>query len=86
MSHRNLTVRSALFLGAATAAALTLSPSYAADQVEQIVVTGTHIVSPNMQSASPVLEASAVDIQVQGVTKIEDLLNQLPQVFAGQSA
>jgi len=86
LSHRNLTVRSVLFLGAATAAALTLSPSYAADQVEQIVVTGTHIVSPNMQSASPVLEASAVDIKIQGVTKIEDLLNQLPQVFAGQNA
>lgn len=61
------------------------SSAYAAD-VETVVVTGSHISSPNLQSTSPIVEATANDIKIQGVTKIEDLLNQLPQVFAGQNA
>ncbi|MDE2183069.1 MAG: TonB-dependent receptor [Alphaproteobacteria bacterium] len=54
--------------------------------VETVVVTGTHIASPNLQSMSPVIEATSTDIQIQGSTKVEDLLNQMPQVFAGQNA
>ncbi|MEI9992407.1 MAG: TonB-dependent receptor [Rhizomicrobium sp.] len=50
------------------------------------MVTGSHIASPNLQSTSPIIEATANDIKIQGVTKIEDLLNQMPQVFAGQNA
>ncbi|MDE2631024.1 MAG: TonB-dependent receptor plug domain-containing protein, partial [Alphaproteobacteria bacterium] len=77
-----------MLLGAATAAAVSLSGVAFAQQanVETVVVTGSHIASPNLQSASPVIEATANDIKVQGVTKIEDLLNQMPQVFAGQNA
>ncbi len=75
-------------VGAATASALSLmAPAYAADApVETVVVTGSHISSPNLQSTAPVFEATANDIKVQGVTKVEDLLNQMPQVFAGQNA
>ncbi|MDE2183067.1 MAG: TonB-dependent receptor [Alphaproteobacteria bacterium] len=66
---------------------MSLSTAAIAEQtVETVVVTGTHIASPNLQSISPVIEATAQDIQIQGVTKVEDLLNQMPQVFAGQNA
>ena len=84
---RTNNLRSALLVGAATAAALSLSgAALAAEAVETVVVTGTHIASPNLASTSPVVEATATDIQIQGVTKIEDLLNQMPQVFAAQNA
>ncbi|MDE1986483.1 MAG: TonB-dependent receptor plug domain-containing protein, partial [Alphaproteobacteria bacterium] len=80
-------LRSTLLLGAATAAAVSLSSTALAQgAVETVVVTGSHIASPNLQSTSPVIEATAADIQIQGVTKVEDLLNQMPQVFAGQNA
>ncbi|MDE1988059.1 MAG: TonB-dependent receptor plug domain-containing protein, partial [Alphaproteobacteria bacterium] len=80
-------LRSTLLLGAATAAAVSLSSAALAQgSVETVVVTGSHIASPNLQSTSPVIEATAADIQIQGVTKVEDLLNQMPQVFAGQNA
>ena len=83
----NSSFRSTLLLGAATAAAVSLSSAAVADQtIETVTVTGTHIASPNLQSTSPVLEATANDIKIQGVTKVEDLLNQMPQVFAGQNA
>src|SRR5258706_7169778 len=49
---------------------------------ERIEITGTRIPSPNLESSSPVAVISAQDIKFEGVTRIEDLLNSLPQVFA----
>jgi iron complex outermembrane recepter protein len=54
--------------------------------VAEVVVTGSRIAVPNQTSISPVTFVSAQDIQQTGVTRIEDLLNQLPQVFAAQNA
>ncbi len=45
-------------------------------------VTGSRIVSPNITSTSPVAQVTAVDIKVEGINNIENLLNNLPQVFA----
>ena len=53
---------------------------------EEIVVTGSRIAVPNQTSISPVTFVSAEAIQQTGVTRVEDLLNQLPQVFADQSS
>src|SRR3984885_4789132 len=53
---------------------------------EEIVVTGSRIAVPNQTSISPVTFVSSVDIQRTGVTRVEDMLNQLPQVFADQNA
>lgn len=49
---------------------------------ERIEITGSRIPSPNLESASPVAVISAQDIKFEGVTRIEDMLNSLPQVFA----
>ena len=85
--------------GAATAViALTVAaPAYAQDadvttnstaEAEEpgqgIVVTGTRLRSPNLESASPVTVVTAEEFALTGTTRVEDLINSLPQVFAGQ--
>jgi outer membrane receptor protein involved in Fe transport len=52
----------------------------------EVVVTGSRIAVPNETSISPVTFVSSVEIQERGTTRIEDLLNQLPQVFADQGS
>jgi outer membrane receptor protein involved in Fe transport len=49
-----------------------------------IVVTGSRLAQPNLDSASPVTFVTAEEIQATGTTRVEDLINSLPQVFAGQ--
>jgi iron complex outermembrane recepter protein len=51
-----------------------------------VYVTGSRIASPNMVTTSPVTSVSAADIKLQGVTKVEDLITQLPQAFASQNS
>jgi outer membrane receptor protein involved in Fe transport len=53
---------------------------------EAIVVTGSRIVAPNQTSIAPITTVSSQDIQLQGTTRTEDLLNSLPQVLASQSS
>lgn len=78
-------VRVALFSGAT--AALTTLPALAADTlIQEVVVTGSRIAQPNLTGTSPVTQVTAEDIAVQGVTRIEDLVNQMPQAFAAQNA
>lgn len=80
-------VHLALFSGAAAAAAVTTVPAFAADStIQEVVVTGSRIAQPNLQTTSPVTQVTAEDVAVQGVTRIEDLVNQLPQAFAAQNA
>jgi len=49
-----------------------------------IVVTGTRLRSPNLESASPVTVVTAEEFALTGTTRTEDLINSLPQVFAAQ--
>lgn len=51
-----------------------------------VVVTGSRLRSPNLESASPITVLSAVELKQTGTTRVEDLVNSLPQVFAGQNA
>lgn len=55
-----------------------------ADAGEAIVVTGTRLRSPNLESASPVTVVTAEEFALTGTTRVEDLINSLPQVFAAQ--
>ena len=54
--------------------------------LQEVVVTGSRIVQPGLSSISPVTAISAKDIASQGVTSVEDVLNNLPQVMADQGA
>jgi len=65
----------------ATAAAVT-----APAELQEVVVTGSRISTPNQVSVSPVTFVSALDVQQTGVSRVEDLLNSLPQVFAAQGS
>ena len=55
-------------------------------QLEQLVVTGTHIRRPDLTSSSPLVRADAEDLASQGTVRVEDVLRDLPQVFVGQGA
>lgn len=68
----------------ATAAETTTEDSTARQQT--VYVTGTRIQSPNLTTTSPVSSVSAQDIKLQGVTRVEDLVTQLPQAFAAQNS
>lgn len=52
----------------------------------EIVITGSRIRSPNLESVSPVTTVSSKEFAVRGTVRTEDLVNQLPQVFAAQGA
>src|SRR6185312_2254611 len=59
-------VRYALLAGAAGAAATAL-PTQAADQtIQEVVVTGSRIAQPNLETTSPVTQMTADDIAVTG--------------------
>src|SRR5579863_4458670 len=58
----------------------------AAAPVEEVVVTGSRIVEPGLQSISPVTSVSQEELKSQGVTRVEDLLNSLPQVVPDQGS
>ncbi len=59
----------------------------AAAELSEIVVTGSRLrVEANDQSISPVTSVTTEDIQATGLTRIEDVLNNLPQVFAAQGS
>ncbi len=53
---------------------------------ERITVTGSRILQPNLTTTSPVSSVSSEDIKLQGVTRVEDLVVQLPQAFAAQNS
>ncbi|OYY66712.1 TonB-dependent receptor domain-containing protein [Sphingomonas sp. 28-62-11] len=72
---------------AQTADAQTLPASTEAPATNtDIVVTGSRIPTPNLQSVSPITVVSSQDIKLQGTTRIEDLLNTLPSVYASQAS
>ena len=69
---------------AAPPAAAAAAP--AAAPLTEIIVTGSRIVEPGLTSISPVTTVSAAEVQSSGFSRIEDLLNTMPQVMADQGA
>ena len=55
-------------------------------QLQEVVVTGSRIAVPNQVAMSPVTFVSAQQIAQTGATRVEDMLNQLPQVFASMGS
>ena len=72
-------------LAAPAAAQVAAEPEQAA-QIEDVVVTGSRIRQPNLTTTSPVTQVTGEDIDIQGVTRVEDLVTQLPQAFAAQNS
>jgi iron complex outermembrane receptor protein len=93
---KHLSVRQAVRLAllASAAPAVLLSPAAFAqeqdqdanDSMDEVIVTGSRIVSPNLQSISPITAIGAEELNIAGKARIEDVLNQLPQAFAAQGS
>src|SRR3954469_24844037 len=56
------------------------------EEVSEVVVTGTRIPTPNLTSVSPVVAIGAAEIKAAGITRVEDIINTLPQAFAAQGS
>src|SRR5713101_5272075 len=57
-----------------------------AERVERVEITGSRLPALNVEGASPVVTMSAQEIRTDGLSKTEDLLNSLPQVFTSQNS
>jgi iron complex outermembrane receptor protein len=88
-------VRFALAMATATAGSSALQAQEAppaqpaapaATPLQEVVVTGSRLQTPNVTSISPITTVSAADVQQTGLTRVEDVLNNLPMVFAGMNA
>ena len=78
-----------LFKSLPIALALLLPISAMANEetMEELVVTGSRIsADPNVTNPSPVTQVGADEFLYQGVTRVEDLLNDLPSVYPGQES
>ncbi|MEP6968397.1 MAG: TonB-dependent receptor plug domain-containing protein, partial [Pseudomonadota bacterium] len=62
------------------------APADRATAVTEFVVTGSRIPQPNLTSTSPITVVGQSEVKLQGSVRAEDLLNNLPQVFAGQGS
>lgn len=66
------------------------TPAVAQDAGEaaesEIIITGSRIRSANLESVSPVTTVSGEEFALRGTTRTEDLVNQIPQVFAAQGS
>ncbi len=76
-------VRCALLTSAAATLASALPAQAQEDStIQEVVVTGSRIPQPNLTSVSPVTAVSSEQVKIEGVTRVEDLINNLPQAFA----
>ena len=87
-SRRTALLSTTIMAGAILAIA---TPSLAQDagqdtQLDEVVVTGSRIPQANLVTTSPVTQVTGEDIDVAGVTRVEDLVSQLPQAFAAQNS
>ncbi len=62
------------------------SLAFAQDTDDEILVTGSRIPSANAVASSPVTTIGNVEFDIRGTTRVEDLVNTLPQAFAAQGA
>jgi outer membrane receptor protein involved in Fe transport len=57
------------------------------EALEEVIVTGSLIKRVDgFESASPVVVSTAAEISASGISKVEDFLNSLPQLSAGQNS
>jgi hypothetical protein len=81
----------ALALGLAATPLTVLAQDEQADEaeavLEEVLVTGTKLAgNPNLMAATPVLSVMGDEAAMRGNVRMEDFVNVLPQVFAGQAS
>lgn len=63
-----------------------LAQGQEAQELQEVVVTGTRLSRSNISSSVPLLQLQAEEIQNRGVTRIEEVVNLLPNVFVSQTS
>jgi iron complex outermembrane recepter protein len=94
MTKTNRVLRNAVRLALATAASASAplafaqtAPAAATGQIQEVVVTGSRLLqSPNDVSISPITTVTQTEIQQTGLTRVEDILANLPMVGAEQNS
>ncbi|TMH19682.1 MAG: hypothetical protein E6H64_12105 [Betaproteobacteria bacterium] len=98
MHRKKLSLAVAQALGAGIIVGLTAPSAYAQvpsaqppgtqqapiERIEKFNVTGSRIPAPNLESTSPITQITAQDIKFESPVSTENLLNNMPQVFADQ--
>ncbi|MDC1358570.1 TonB-dependent receptor plug domain-containing protein, partial [Gammaproteobacteria bacterium] len=56
------------------------------DEIEELVVTGSRLTRSNVTSSVPLVQIGAQEIDSRGGTRIEDVVNILPNVFVSQTS
>ena len=74
------------FAALAFAAPAMAQDAPASQDLDDVIVTGSRIPQANLITTSPVTQVTGEDIDVAGVTRVEDLISQLPQAFAAQNS
>ncbi|HUE88567.1 MAG TPA: TonB-dependent receptor [Vicinamibacterales bacterium] len=82
MANRSIAkaVRIALVTAAAAGGGLYGTMSAAQQEIAEVVVTGTRVTNANLLATSPITQIDAEDFAYSGTTRVEDLLNSLPQL------
>lgn len=83
-------MRLAIAFGAVSATAFAASANSVdqedAVKLERIEVTGSRIKRTDLETSSPVQITSSEEIKLSGFTRIEDLMNSLPQIEASETS
>ncbi|MCP5412562.1 MAG: TonB-dependent receptor [Alphaproteobacteria bacterium] len=87
MSKSKLTLKPALFLGAASLAMCAFAgAALAQEATETVVVTGSRIASPDAVAAAPLTVVSAADISQTKAATLEQTINRLPSMTQTNSS
>lgn len=79
---RKFLIGSASILAAATALAITAPAAAQEDEEEGVIVTGTRVTTPGVQSASPIVSVGAAEIELQQDPSVERILANMPATLA----
>jgi iron complex outermembrane recepter protein len=83
-THLSMAVSAALGMSATVLTPLANAQEEGA-ALEEVVVTGSRIKKSNLVSASPVVQVDAEELRFQGTVRVEDMMRNLPQVYATQN-
>ena len=88
MNPTKFGIASAVALALTSFAPTAFAQDASADEpLEEIVTTGSRLkANPNLASAVPVLSVTGEEGAIRGNVRVEDFVNTLPQVFAGQAS
>lgn len=87
MSSIRRLIGSAFFAAIATAFSFAAAPAVygqqSASQVEEVIITGTRIRQPGLQSSSPITSVTLEEIEYQQEIEIEKILREMPSTLPG---